>query len=685
MRRDAKIYEDGAKRMRNVRAIDSGSFESRPGSYWLGTISAGVLVPFYFDSDEFYVLHFYNEGMTAYLSNGASAGSISSAPWTSDVLSDFRWTKEGDTLFAAHRTMKTQKIKRIGASAWSLSDFEFDSGVGGSKLQPYYKLADPDITLSVSARTGSVTLTTSAAFFDADHVGVRIRYMDREIEITSVASATSASGTVIQRLTACQRVNVSSIEPFQVGQIIEQDTAGIKAKIAAVGTTTIDIVCLDNVNGMTTTYELISPDGKASPSSVTDIPPPAIKDWDEALCSDVNGYFGAICIHRDRMVFADHASLPDALLLSVAGQYYNFDLGEAADSDAIFEFIGDGNVTKVNDLVSSETLLIFSDGGTYYIPEKNDPPFTPTAISIRSIDTNKAGTARAFRFERSTFCPDFTGKRIYQAFPDQNSNVGYWNSRNASLLSSHLIRNPVSTSQSESFLEFAEKYSFGVNDDGTMFVLHAVEDQEVLGITLWETDGLYKSVCAVSDQVFVLAERVINGSTIYTLEKFSNDITLDCVKEIPNLSAKALSYANHTAFVTGETYSYGEVTVAGDGGITLDTDFSGPFQIGLFYSPDVELLPPEVTGDGITTKQASKIRITAAYIHTLSSGRYLVNGVANSSYRGGDDLTAPPVLRDEIRKVSLIGRSREPTVRITRDDAVRLKVIGVTMEVAYNG
>ncbi|TXH13842.1 MAG: hypothetical protein E6R03_10585 [Hyphomicrobiaceae bacterium] len=687
LRRDAKIYEDGAKRMRNVRAIDSGSFEVRPGTYWINTITSGILVPFYFSSDQYYVLHFYDGGMTAYLPDGSPAGSLSGAPWTSSILNELRWTKEGDALFVAHRSIKTQKITRIGAVSWSLADYAFASGYGGAINQPYYKLADIDMTLTPSARTGSVTLTTSANFFVSGHVGTRIRYLEKEIEITAVTNGTTATGTIIQTLPLCQRITFSSAENFQVGHIVEQDTTGVKGKIIAKSSTTIDVVATSNVAGFTvsSSYKIISPDGSATPSGISTISPLAVSDWDEQLCSPVNGYFGAVCIHRGRFVFSDHNSLPDAILFSVVGQYFNFDLGSAEDSDAIFEFVGDGKATRILDMISAETLLIFTDGGTYYIPEKSDPPFTPTAFSVRQIDTAKSGPSRAFSFERSTFCSDATGKRLYQVFPDQNSNVGYWSSRNAALLSSHLIRNPICTTQSERFLSYPERYAFGVNEDGTMFVLHAIEDQEVLGLSLWETDGIFKSICAVGSDLFALVERVIGGATIYTFEKFSDSLTLDCVKEISDISGTADDYAGQSVFVTGSTYSYGEVEVDVDGGINLDTDFLGPFQLGLFYSPDVELLPPEVTGDGVTTKQASRIRITAAYVHTLQSGRYLVNGVPNSSYRGGDDLTHPPELRDDIRKVALLGRNREPTIRITRDDAVKLKVIGVTMEVAYNG
>ena len=684
MRRDAKIYEDGAKRMRNVRAIDSGSFERRPGSSWLATLAGdGILIPFYFNNDQIYVLHFRDGAMDAYLPNGTAAGGVSSAPWTAAMLPELRWHKEDDVVFLTHRDMKTQMLRRTGPTTWALSDYSFDSSIGNGIDQPYYKLADSDMTLQPSAATGTgITLTTSADFFVAGHVGTRVRWLDREIEITAVTNATTATGNVIQTLPPTQTLTVASTVPFQVGHVVEHDPNGTKGQVISIGSGTINVVVTTGTTAFPASGTLISPDGKATISGASTISPAAIKDWDEQLCSDVNGYFGVIAIHRGRMVFADHKGLPDALCLSKVGLYFNFNLGSAADSDAIFEFVGDGRVNRVLDMVSAETLVIYTDFGTYYVPERNDPPFTPKAFSIRVIDTVQAGPARAFRFERNIFCPDESGRRVYQLFPTGDES-GPWQSRNAALLSPHLIRNPVSTAQAERLLDYPERYSFFVNSDGTMAVLHAIEDQEVMGITLWETEGKYKSVAAAGGYVFTIVERVIDGNTVYALESFDRDIRLDAVKEIDDLDGVAIDYANHTAFVTGSTYSYGEVDVGADGGIAIDTGFEGPFQIGLFFSPDVELLPPEITGDGLATVAATRKRITKGYVHTLDTGRFLVNGIANSAYRGGDNLTEPPPMRSEIRRVSFLGRRREPTIRITQEDAVPLKVIGVTMEVAY--
>ncbi|MGB0670026.1 MAG: hypothetical protein ACPGNT_00895, partial [Rhodospirillales bacterium] len=56
------------------------------------------------------------------------------------------------------------------------------------------------VTLTPSGTTGSITLTASAAVFVSDHVNTRFRVGNKEVEVTAVASGTSATATVKEDL-----------------------------------------------------------------------------------------------------------------------------------------------------------------------------------------------------------------------------------------------------------------------------------------------------------------------------------------------------------------------------------------------------------------------------------------------------------------------------------------------------
>lgn len=685
-RRDTDQYIDAAKKMRNARPIDSGSFERRPGTERIATPDlSGLLIGFYFNQEQKYILHFSNGRMDAYLEDGTAAGNVTSAPWTDDILEGMRWRQEGDVIFLVHRDMAPQILRRTGASTWSRSAYAFDSVFGSTIAQPYYKFAEDAVTIQPSAITGTgITITASASVFTNAYIGTRLRYLGREISITGYTNGTTLTGNVVEPLPATQRFGFSSTEVYQVGMTVEQDTSGVKGLVVAVTSTTIDIVPNEGVQPFegTASYNIVSPDGAFKPTSYTGtVTPAAVDQWDEQVFSAIHGYPGAVGLHKNRLIFGDHKTIPDAIMCSVIGQYFNFDVAKAADSDAIFEFFGDGNVEKVTDIVSAETLVFTTNAGTYYIPERTGTLFTPTNFVVRKIDTYSAGPARAALFENNIYFPHSNGKIFVQVRPTGDVER-QWESRNIALFSPHLIRNPVSIASAEKFLDYPERYVFIVNDDGTMAILHSITDQSVQGISLWETEGEYVSVCVVDNDVFVLVKRSIDGSDVYWLEKFSDSYRVDAGVSFATASDTITDYDSHTVRVTGSTYDFGDIEVDGSGNIEVDTEFAGPFEAGLKFFPVIELPTPEFVDNGSPIGSRIK-RITKNYIHVQDSGRYLVNGRGNSIYRDGDDFSSPPPLRSEIRRSGNTGRMREPTTIITQEDCVPLKVLGVTMEVAY--
>jgi hypothetical protein len=66
--------------------------------------------------------------------------------------------------------------------------------------QPFHRFADAAVTMTASGTTGSVTLTASAAAFTATHVGSLVRLGGVPVQLTAVASATLATGTVLGTL-----------------------------------------------------------------------------------------------------------------------------------------------------------------------------------------------------------------------------------------------------------------------------------------------------------------------------------------------------------------------------------------------------------------------------------------------------------------------------------------------------
>lgn len=206
-RYDMRAYANGAQQLRNLAPLVQGGVRTRPALAYLGTIPQypAVLADFVFNDDQRYAFVFSNGRVDIYheAASWASVASLTSAPWTEAMLGELTWSHYGDTMIVFHRDLRMQIIKRTGATTFTRTDFAFEENSGGTETyQPYFKFADPAMTLAASATSGSVTLTLSGAgAFTDDHIGFIVRKDGIEIEITAVASATSATGTCAATIT----------------------------------------------------------------------------------------------------------------------------------------------------------------------------------------------------------------------------------------------------------------------------------------------------------------------------------------------------------------------------------------------------------------------------------------------------------------------------------------------------
>jgi len=138
-------------------------------------------------------------------------------------ISDVRITQSADTLFIMHPDFPTQKLVRVSALSWTLSDVAFTDG-------PYDALNTTATTLTPSAATGSITLTASAITGINNDTGFQTTDIDRLIRIqegsvwgyvviTAWTSTTVVTATVLSTLT-----NVSAKVNWRMG--IWSDTTG---------------------------------------------------------------------------------------------------------------------------------------------------------------------------------------------------------------------------------------------------------------------------------------------------------------------------------------------------------------------------------------------------------------------------------------------------------------------------
>jgi len=203
-RTDTKAYFNGAKTLRNWYIMDSGGIMRRQGTSYKQTLAGeSRLLPFVFSEDEIAIFALSNNRLDVFDKDGASVQSniTSNCNWTTAQLFELNLAQFGDTVFITHRNNPIRKIVRTSATNFTVSAFTFASHSSGyPRYQPYYKYEDASVTLTPSATSGSITLTASTSIFTANWVGDTVRLDKKEVDITGYTSGTEVNATVRETL-----------------------------------------------------------------------------------------------------------------------------------------------------------------------------------------------------------------------------------------------------------------------------------------------------------------------------------------------------------------------------------------------------------------------------------------------------------------------------------------------------
>ncbi|CCQ72324.1 hypothetical protein [Magnetospira sp. QH-2] len=320
-RGDLRSFENGAKTLRNVFIFPTGGLTRRPGLRHVDSaLGKGRLVPFEFNTEQVYLLHFTDQTMTVF-KDGAKVLDDGSPlavtmPWTEEQLAQINWTQSADTLLVVHPDVAPQKITRTSDEDWTITEWTYldeeDDDKKYNRLQqPFHKFADDEVTVTPSgtAKDSTVTVSASADVFTADHVGQRLRIANKELEITTFTSATVVSATVKEALVDTQ----------------------------------------------------------------------ANKDWEEQAFSINHGWPVSCCFHQDRLVIGGSRDLPNRLWMSKSADLFNFDLGEGLDDESIEFAILSDQVNAIRAVFSGRHLQVFTSGAEWMV---TGYPLTPENVQL---------------------------------------------------------------------------------------------------------------------------------------------------------------------------------------------------------------------------------------------------------------------------------------------------------------
>jgi len=628
-RTDQELYYKGAALLRNVAVNPQGHLTRRPGTEFIDTTTnsaASQSVEFEFNNVQTYLIVFTAGEFKVY-KNDILQATVTSAPissLTADQVQEMKFVQSADTLLLFHKNVQTIKITRTSHTAWVAASITYN-------YIPWFafisvSVAEPNHTLTLSAVSGkSITATASGGtIFSAASVGQYI--YGKTGGIMRITGYTS--GTVV---TGQVEVDFPAVGPIAIGQW-EYETGYVPVWSATAG-------------------------------------------WPSC------GTF-----HQNRLWVANSGERPQTIWGSQIGKFFDFNVDKGNDDNAIDVTIDDNRVNAIRNLVSGRNLQIYTTGGEFYVPTGVGTPITPAKMLITKSTAHGSSNLLPVSVGGATVFVENAGKVVRDfIYNDLEQN---YSAKSLSILSSHLIGNPVSSAARASTSDNPADYLYLVNDDGTLAVLNIAREQDLLAWSLWTTNGKFEEVTVLGQDVYVTVKRTINGNTVRYIEKFNNlhftDASLIKTNNSPTTAWSGLGHLEaETVRVRGDNYVLDSKTVA-NGAITSSLTVS-ELEAGLNFTAKIKTLPLEGIIDNKSLSGDWK-RLVSVNCR-LNNTRNIVIKYGDTRYVpsftsfGSNVLDTPVQTFTGWKKVYVSGVERDVALEITQDDPLELELLSLTVTI----
>ena len=730
-RTDTQVYTNAAEQVRNFFIRSEGGLKKRTGTKRWANFGSNPahstdlrqsvrIEPFVFSDDEKYIIAFSNERIEIFqisptTGDVSSIQTITGQSWlvnttAAPYLEEITFAQQGDVMFIAHQTFMIRLLTRTSLTTFAISTFAFAQSRDGNEIyQPYFTFQDLGVTISSSATTGTgATLTSSADYFTSDHVGIDLLIGETRCRITAFTNATTVTATINGTLR--RQLPTDSLETIENSSIIKVTEAlhglATGASITVERAGSLGGITNNHINGSHTitvldenTYEFDCGNtasstaiGGGSPRIITGA---ATSEWQEQSYSALRGYPAAVTFHQNRLWFGGTLAQPDGIWGSKSGQFFNFDIGDGDDNDALDITANVGEIFTIRHLVSNRDLQVFTTGAELYVKAPIEKPVTPANAQIRRQTPYGSSFVKPTVFDGATLFIQKTGSALREfLFTDSES---AYTSVAVSGLAPHLILDPVQMTSIKGALNRSESYAFLLNNDGTIAVFYSIRGDQKAGWALWNTRGTWHSICAVNERLFVVAARDDgSGTTKYFLEEFQDDMPMDFCDSFTGTASVftglATSHFANNAVVkatNGNDY-LGEFTISG-GEIDASSVKTGITQayIGYAFTPSLKTLPIDaaVQGGPLTGEPRQIPKVILDLFETTAVS---VSGPNNTSITRDlvirnvtDDMSLDRVAVTGKEEFRMLGYSRDPRVTISQSFPLDLQINGMIVEVAF--
>lgn len=623
MRRDKPFFEHGSARLRNMTIRVQGACETRPGTIYKDTIEGPSL--------EFDWVFNPDQSYLVVLTAGRLR------VYNNETLAKVFDTTSGCTWNATHfeRMTFTQQLDTLIA-------------------------CHPDLQTLKIVRTSATTFTIGNIVFDSNTTSPANRILQPHYKfalaaVTLAASATSGSVTL-----------TASAPLFVAGHV------GVRFRLVA---KEVEITAVtDSTHATALVKETLTGTG-------------ATADWSEQVFSSVRGWPHTAQFFGSRLVFGGSKERPLGLWMSQIGKYWNYDLGSSQDNEAIWEEIGQADVSEIRHLVLDRHLLVFCDGAVFQVSNSETTALTPKNFKIPPQATIGASYLRPRNFDGGVIYTQNESNLV--RILRYNDVDQKYNAETANMLAPHLVTSPKRMARTFAVAPRQENISLWANADGTVGAYHANTENQVSAWTLWKLGGglLCESICAVREKFWCVAN--LDGKRMLLLFDWDApplDASVPMTSSTPTLEWSGMT--QHVGYaVDGWSigYSIGSAVV-GETGIVRLPDTSPATTTASFGFPFVQEVTPLPVNlpSNSGSSHGRVIGLIRYYVDVVSSGEFSIDGAlpeADMSF----DITQPAPEFSGIVGAFHLGYDDGAQFDLVIDKPQRITLRGITREVRVGG
>jgi len=703
-RTDLSQYQNALEEATNVIIQPQGGLKRRDGLKFIYDFGASFtdfkLIPFEFSVNDSYLLvlvvgriYVFKNAVLQTDINGSGNDYIAATDITAAMLDELTFTQAVDTLILCHEDLQTKRLVRNTDTSWTLEDLPLTN-------LPQYAYAfltnQPNFTITPSAVSGNITITASSVTTDT---GTAQAGGADTITLKSSSSYTSdddPNGMFITLTSGTGSGQTRHIEDYVASTKVAtvypawdtQPDATTGYKVEAFAPTTVgEYAQVTSTFGRARYVEYVS---ATVMKAVTEVPffdtsAVVAGDWQsehgyEDVWSNTRGWPKSATFHEGRLYFGGSKSRPNTIWGSRVIDFFNFDPGSGLDDESVEATINTNQLNSIVSIIAGSDLRIFSTGGEFVVIQSEDAPVTPSDFLIRP--QTRLGSKPGVPIEDLNGASVFVqrqGKSV-NAF-QYGSNTNSYQVQQISVLSSHLVKNPIDLAARRSTSTDEADRLFIVNgDDGSMSVYSILVGQEVVAPSQFTTDGEFIAVATEISDTYCIVKRTVDSSDKYYLEKFDQTLTLDSAKSGGAASSVTM---DHLQGETVEIVRDGiveptQVVPASPYTITFASAATTDFQVGLEYTVQAKTMPTEpVLGSG--SVQGVRKRIVQVDALLNETKDLVINGKQISFRNFGVAVLDKPIEAFTGLKTAhgILGYSATGQITLTQNVPLPMTVLGL--------